>query len=49
MSNLDHFISFWTCAALYAAAGVIGIFLLGAQPNIADLRDGYAIGIAAQK
>ena len=32
---------FWTCAALYAAIGVIGAFFIGAQPSIAYSRDGY--------
>ncbi|HEX3937396.1 MAG TPA: hypothetical protein VHX43_07810 [Xanthobacteraceae bacterium] len=36
---------FWTCAAIYAAIGIIGIVLLGAQPSIAYSNDGYgAIG-----
>jgi hypothetical protein len=34
MGNLSEF-GIWTCAALYAAVGVIGIFFLTSQPNIA--------------
>ena len=40
MSNLASF-GFWTCAAVYAAIGVIGVFFLSAQPNIANATDGY--------
>ena len=35
----------WTCATLYVAIGLIGIFLLVTQPSIATSSDGY--GIAA--
>ena len=36
---------FWTCAGIYAAIGIVGIVLLGAQPSIAYSSDGYgAIG-----
>jgi hypothetical protein len=48
MSSLAY-LGFWTCAALYAAVGVIGLVLLDAQPNITDAGDGYAIRIVAQK
>lgn len=34
---------FWTCAAIYAAIGIIGIVLLGAQPSIAYSSDGYGM------
>jgi len=32
---------FWTCAAIYAAIGIIGVFLIAAQPSIAYSSDGY--------
>lgn len=32
---------FWTCAAVYAAAGIVGVFLIAAQPSIAFSSDGY--------
>ena len=35
------FYGFWTCAAVYAAIGVIGVFFLSTQPNIANATDGY--------
>ena len=35
------YLGFLTCAALYAAIGVIGVFLIGAQPSIAYSSDGY--------
>ena len=49
MNNLASF-GFWTCAAVYAAIGVIGIFFLSTQPNIANATDGYGtIRLRAQK
>jgi hypothetical protein len=33
----------WTCAGLYMAIGVIGVFLLGAQPNTVSSTDGYGV------
>ena len=34
----------WTCAALYAAAGVFGLFFLTSQPNtMAAATDGYGV------
>jgi hypothetical protein len=49
MSKLAS-VGFWTCATLYAAIGLAGIFLFSAQPNIASAADGYGvIRIAAQK
>jgi hypothetical protein len=49
MSRLASF-GFWTCAAVYAAIGVIGVFLIGAQPNIAGATEGYGtIRLLAQK
>jgi hypothetical protein len=33
----------WTCAALYAAAGVFGLFLLTSQPNTVPTTDGYGV------
>ncbi|MGO8922473.1 MAG: hypothetical protein ACLQF4_05995 [Xanthobacteraceae bacterium] len=35
----------WTCAALYVALGLIGIFFLTSEPGIATSSEGY--GIAA--
>ena len=32
---------FWTCAGVYAAIGILGVVLLGAQPSIAYSSDGY--------
>ena len=43
-------LGFWTCTAVYAAIGVIGIFFLSGQPNIAKATDGYGtIGFAVRK
>ena len=33
----------WTCATLYAAVGLIGIFFLASRPSIATSSDGYGI------
>ncbi len=33
----------WTCAALYAAAGVFGLFLLTTQPDPIPSGDGYGV------
>jgi hypothetical protein len=33
----------WTCAALYAAAGVFGLFFLTSQPNAVPATDGYGV------
>jgi hypothetical protein len=33
----------WTCAGLYIAIGVIGVFFLGTQPNTVNAADGYGI------
>jgi hypothetical protein len=47
MNKLASF-GFWSCAAVYAAIGVIGVFVLSTQPNIAT--DGYGtLRLAAQK
>ena len=35
----------WTCAALYIAIGLIGIFLLAGEPGIPS--DGYGIAAIA--
>ena len=43
MSGIACF-GFWTCAAIYAATGLIGLFLIGAQPGIASSSDGYGYG-----
>jgi|HubBroStandDraft_2_1064218.scaffolds.fasta_scaffold1216363_1 hypothetical protein len=49
MNNLVPF-GFWTCAALYTAIGVVGIFLFSTQPNLANATDGYGlIHVQAQK
>jgi hypothetical protein len=49
MNNLTSF-GFWTCAAVYAAIGVIGVFFLSTQPNIANAMDGYGtIHLVARK
>ncbi len=40
MNSLARF-GFWTCAAIYTAIGVIGVFLLSAQPNVANSMEGY--------
>jgi hypothetical protein len=37
----------WTCAALYVAIGLVGIFLLAGQPGIATSSDGYGIAAIA--
>ncbi len=36
--------SIWTCAALYAAIGLIGIVFLTTRPGVATSNDGYGIG-----
>jgi hypothetical protein len=33
----------WTCAAIYAAAGVFGFFFLTTQPNTMSATDGYGV------
>ena len=33
----------WTCAALYAAVGVFGLFFLSSQPNTMPTTDGYGV------
>jgi hypothetical protein len=49
VNNLTSF-GFWTCATLYTAIGVIGVFFLSTQPNIARSTDGYGtIRLVAQK
>jgi hypothetical protein len=35
--------SIWTCAALYAAIGLIGIVFLTTRPGVATSNDGYGI------
>jgi hypothetical protein len=41
---------FWTCAAVYAAIGLVGVFFLSTQPNIANATDGYGTArLVAQK
>lgn len=32
---------FWTCAAVYAAIGVIGVFFFSTQPDSARATGGY--------
>lgn len=45
MHNLSRGI--WTCAALYVAIGLVGIFLLAGGPGIATSSDGYGIAAIA--
>ena len=33
----------WTCAALYAAAGVFGLLFLTSQSNTMPATDGYGV------
>ncbi len=40
MSRFAYY-GFWACAGVYAAIGLIGVVLLGAQPSIAYSNDGY--------
>jgi hypothetical protein len=43
-------LGFWTCAAVYAAIGAIGLFFLSGQPNIANATEGYGtVGLAVRK
>ncbi len=43
-------LGFWTCAAIYVAAGIAGVFFLSTQPNIASATDGYGtIRLVARK
>ena len=37
----------WTCAALYIALGLIGIFFLTSEPGIATSSEGYGIAATA--
>jgi hypothetical protein len=37
----------WTCAALYVAIGLIGIFFLTGGPSIATSSEGYGIAATA--
>jgi hypothetical protein len=37
----------WTCAALYAAIGLIGIVFLTTRPGVATSSDGYGIANVA--
>jgi hypothetical protein len=37
----------WTCAALYVALGLIGIFFLTSEPGIATSSEGYGIAALA--
>jgi hypothetical protein len=37
----------WTCAALYVALGLIGIFFLTSEPGIATSSEGYGIAATA--
>ena len=39
----------WTCAALYAAIGLIGIVFLTTRPGIATSYDGYGIANIAPR
>lgn len=49
MSNLAYF-GFLSCAAVYAAIGLIGVVLLSTSPDIPGVSDGYGtIRIVAQK
>jgi len=37
----------WTCATIYVAVGLIGIFFLASRPSIATSSDGYGIAAIA--
>lgn len=37
----------WTCAALYAAIGLMGLLFLTGQPSIATSSEGYGVGALA--
>jgi hypothetical protein len=37
----------WTCAALYVALGLIGIFFLTSEPSVATSSEGYGIAATA--
>jgi hypothetical protein len=37
----------WTCAALYVALGLIGIFFLTSEPSTATSGEGYGIAATA--
>jgi hypothetical protein len=37
----------WTCAALYVAVGLIGIFFLTSEPSVATSSEGYGIAVIA--
>ncbi len=37
----------WTCAALYVAIGLIGIFFLAGEASVATSSEGYGIGAVA--
>ena len=49
MSNFAYF-GFISCAAVYAAIGLIGVVLLSALPNNLNASDGYGtVRLVAQK
>jgi hypothetical protein len=37
----------WTCAALYVAIGLLGIFVLASGPGIATSSEGYGVAAIA--
>ena len=37
----------WTCAVLYVAIGLIGIFFLAGEAGVAVSSEGYGIGAVA--
>jgi len=37
----------WTCTALYAAIGLVGVFFLMSEPGIATSSEGYGIAAIA--
>jgi hypothetical protein len=39
--------SLWTCATLYVAIGLLGIFFLARPPTAATSSDGYGIAAVA--
>jgi hypothetical protein len=47
MHNLARGIG--TCAAFYVAIGLVGIFFLVSQANVATSTDGYGIGAVAPR
>jgi hypothetical protein len=43
MHDLNLSRGMWTCAALYVAIGLIGIFFLSTRPGVTASSEGYGV------